>query len=182
MKTKWGIVIIILIWILVLVGIIYKHNVVIIKGKIILLKTEPVDPRDPFKGDYVNLQFDISRIRETLTSEQKTDLLRNHKIFAVLKSAKEENTDYFVLDYFTTKRPNASKVYIQGWVWGEINNWMRVQYNIESYYVPEGKGKEIESHLGKDLFVEIYLDYKGSASLKSLILDNKPYIFTSQTK
>ena len=182
MKTKWGILIIILIWILVLAGIIFKHNDVVLKGKVIILKTEPIDPRDPFKGDYVNLQFDISRIRQPLTSEQKTDLLRNHKVFAVLKPANDGNTNYFVLDYFTTKRPNSSKVFIQGWVWGELDNWMRVQYNIESYYVPEGKGKEIEGHLGKDLFVEIYLDYKGSAFLKSLILNNKPYIFTNPKK
>jgi uncharacterized membrane-anchored protein len=31
-------------------------------GEEILLKTAPVDPRDIFRGDYVNLRYDISTI------------------------------------------------------------------------------------------------------------------------
>jgi uncharacterized membrane-anchored protein len=54
---------------------------------------------------------------------------------------------------------------------------MVVQYNIESYYVPEGKGKEVEAHQGKDLFVEVYVDEKGQASIKTLKLGDKPYTF-----
>jgi uncharacterized membrane-anchored protein len=31
-------------------------------GKVILLRTAPIDPRDLFRGDYVRLNYEISRI------------------------------------------------------------------------------------------------------------------------
>lgn len=172
MKNKYLLWIVALLWVLVLVTIYTQHQRIVTTGKIITLKTEPIDPRDPFKGDNVKLLYDISTIRGPLTEAEKTELLRTKKIFAVLKPVEH----YWVLDYFTTKRP-WGKTYVQGWVWGEISEFMRVQYNIESFYVPEGRGKEVEAHQGNDLFVQVYVDEKGSASIKTLLLGTKPYIF-----
>jgi uncharacterized membrane-anchored protein len=173
MKNKYLIWIIVLLWVVVLVGINTWHKRILLTGKTITLKTEPIDPRDPFKGDYVNLLYDISNIQDPLTDEQKTELLRTHKIYAVLKP----KDFYFVLDHFTTKRPSLGTTYIQGFVWGEIRELMRISYNIESFYVPEGKGKEVEKHQGKDLFVEVYVDEKGQATIKMLKIGDKPYPF-----
>ena len=173
MKNKYLIWIIVLLWIATLGVIFTKHNAITVSGKTITLKTEPVDPRDPFKGDYVSLRYDISTIREPLTDAQKTELLKTRKIYAVLKPVEK----YFALDHFTTIKPSLGTTYIQGWVWGQLSDFMVVQYNIESYYVPEGKGKEVESHQGKDLFVEVYVDEKGQASIKTLKLGDKPYTF-----
>jgi uncharacterized membrane-anchored protein len=174
MKNKYLVWIIALIWIVVLAVVVTQHRAITLTGKTIILKTEPVDPRDPFKGDYVNLLYDISTIREPLTETQKTELLKTHKIYAVLKPVDQ----YYALDHFATQKPGLGIIYIQGWVWGEIRDFMRIQYNIESYYVPEGKGKEVEAHQGKDLFVEVYVDEKGLATIKTLMLGTKPYTFT----
>ena len=172
MKNKYLIWVVALIWVVVLAGIYLQHERIVTKGEIITLKTIPVDPRDPFKGDNVKLLYDISNIRQPLTDAEKTELMKTNRIFAVLKPVEH----YWVLDHFTTKRPWGT-TYIQGWVWGEISDFMRVQYNIESFYVPEGRGLEVESHQGNDLFVEVYVDEKGSASIRTLLIGTKPYTF-----
>lgn len=173
MKNKYLVGIIAILWVVVLVTIVTQHSRIVSTGKTVILKTEPIDPRDPFKGDSVNLLYDISTITEPMTETQKTELLKNNKIYAVLKPVEF----YWVLDHFSTKKPADGTTYIQGFVWGEIRDFMRVQYNIENFYVPEGKGKEVETHQGKDLFVEVYLDEKGRASIKTLLLGQVPYKF-----
>jgi len=173
MKNKYLIWIVVLLWITVLSVIIFKHNEITTHGKIVILKTEPVDPRDPFRGDYLNLQYDISTIADPLTEIQKKEVLQSRKIYAVLK--KEDY--YYVLDHFSTTKPNKNVTYIRGGVWGDLSNMIRVQYNIESYFVPEGKGIELQTHLGKDMFVEVYVDEMGEAAIKTLLIGKEPVKF-----
>lgn len=176
MNNKYLIWIVVLLWIFVLVLIIFNRNAIIIHDKTIILKTEPVDPRDPFRGDYLNLQYDISRIRDPLTEDQKKEILHTRQIYAILKK-----TDfYYVLDHFSSTKPNQNETFIRGNVWGELDNLIQVQYNIESYFVPEGKGIELQKHLGKDMFVEVYIDPRGVATIKTLRIGEEPVQFDTR--
>ena len=49
------------------------------------------------------------------------------------------------------------------------NSRISVVYGIESYFVPEGKGKDIEKNRGKDLAVKVSVDKFGNAVIKSLV-------------
>jgi uncharacterized membrane-anchored protein len=79
MKNKYLIWIVALLWVSVLVVIYTQHARIITTGKIITLKTEPIDPRDPFKGDNVKLLYDISTIQSPLTDAEKSELLKSHR-------------------------------------------------------------------------------------------------------
>lgn len=173
MKNKYVLLLIALLWIFILGYILTKHQTLINTGKTIILKTEPVDPRDPFKGDYVVLRYDISTIQKPLTDGEKEELMKTSKIYAILKPKEH----YWVLDRFSTKKPPLNETFIKGYVWGQKDDWMRIHYNIESYYVPEGKGKEIEQQLGNDIFVELAVNVKGEATIIRLLKGKEPYQF-----
>jgi uncharacterized membrane-anchored protein len=51
---------------------------------------------------------------------------------------------------------------------------LRVEYGIESFFVQEGKGRDIEKRrAGLDIRVEAVLRKDGRAMLKSLLVDGK---------
>jgi uncharacterized membrane-anchored protein len=53
---------------------------------------------------------------------------------------------------------------------------VRVEYGIESFFVQEGKGRDIESRrAGPDIRVEAVLRKDGKAMLKSLLVDGKAF-------
>ena len=60
MRTKF--LIIVLLQVLLLTGMIGYRQHWVSTGERILLRTAPVDPRDIFRGDYVNLSYDISSL------------------------------------------------------------------------------------------------------------------------
>ena len=73
---------------IVILSIIAVKWFTIFFGQEILLKIEPVDPRDLFRGDYVALRYEISRINLNETPHD-TDFFIGDKIYASL-SKKEK--------------------------------------------------------------------------------------------
>ena len=60
MRKKF--ILLILLQVVLLIGMIAYRHYWVVTGKRVLLKTEPVDPRDIFRGDYVQLRYEISTI------------------------------------------------------------------------------------------------------------------------
>ena len=57
-------------------------------GKEVVLKTAPIDPRDLFRGHYVRLNYDISRITsETVEKMPETPFRRHQPIYVSLRKA-----------------------------------------------------------------------------------------------
>ena len=50
-------------WLAILGGMVAINEHTLRTGREIVLKTVPVDPRDLFRGDYVTLRYDISRLQ-----------------------------------------------------------------------------------------------------------------------
>ena len=58
------------------------------------------------------------------------------------------------------------------------SSWVNVIYGIESYFVPEGKGRFIEDALRKRrVTVELSLSPKGYASVCRMFIDNQEVAF-----
>src|SRR5690349_10198778 len=65
-------------------------------GRVIYFRTAPVDPRDPMRGDYARLSYDISRIpfhswRGPLPAQitNLADLPRDTRVYASLRLPEE---------------------------------------------------------------------------------------------
>ena len=65
-KKRVFITLIFAFWFLVIGVFIFSKQTIINMGQTVLIPVEPVDPRDIFRGDYVNLNYNISRIDSDL--------------------------------------------------------------------------------------------------------------------
>lgn len=165
-------------WIVLIGGFIGFKEFTLQTGNEILLKTVPVDPRDLFRGDYVILQYEISTIDTNAYQISTIDtnslaikpskFIVGDKIFISLNVG--NNGIGNIIDI--SKQPPLSGDFIKGTVKSISGNRITVEYGIESYFVPEGKGIEIERNLGK-IYTKIKVDKFGNAVIKSLIIDEK---------
>lgn len=141
-------------------------------SQVVTLKVVPVDPRDIFRGDFVVLSYDISRLDPTKLEGDDTfgygdkvlvTLVRNGDIWTAAGIARGKPV------------PAQGGVVIQGTVdafslndTGQATS-VTVQYGIESYFVPEGTGRAIEAEVQKgDLSADIAVDNQGRAAIKAL--------------
>ncbi len=168
MDKKKIFIIIGIFWIVIVGGFIAFKEFTLQTGDEILLKTQPVDPRDLFRGDYVILRYDISTISTDTLTYQGSDFKEDDKIYVLLNVNDQK---IGTLNNIDKNKPSGG-IFIEGTVKSAYDNRLNVEYGIESYFVPEGKGKEIERNLGK-IYTKIAVDNFGNAVIKSLVLDGK---------
>ena len=168
MDKKKIFIIIGIFWIIIIGGFIAFKEFTLQTGDEILLKTQPVDPRDLFRGDYVILRYDISTISTDSLSYQGSDFKEDDKIYVLLNVDNQRSGTLANID----KSKPSEGIFIEGTVKSVYNNRLNIEYGIESYFVPEGKGREIERNLGK-IYTKVAVDDFGNAAIKSLVLDGK---------
>lgn len=129
------------------------------QGKTVKLELAPVDPRSLLQGDYVQLSYAISRLDDQ-------ELEAGEKIRVVLRQ--QQDGVYGYSGYFEMagkwNRPYQAQpddVIINGRTTGGD----RIEYGIESYFVPEGTGLELERTAR---FSYVKVGKKGDAILESL--------------
>jgi uncharacterized membrane-anchored protein len=120
-------------------------------GQDVLLKVEPVDPRDFLRGDYVILTYEIRNVPVKLVANAPAGEFTSEGGTIFVRLAKDA-------DGFWRPRaaslgqpagqPAEGEVDIRGTVSG---GWtlgpdaaFSVDYGIDRYYVPEGQGRAIE--------------------------------------
>ena len=165
-------IIIVLLQVLLLVGIIAYRQYWVATGERVLLGTESVDPRDIFRGDYVTLNYDISSL--DLTSLGITEHFRpGERLYVVL----EKNPDDTYRAASVRKTLPAGGKFIQGrvsYVGEAKSKLLGVEYDIENYFVEEGKGRTIGAlRDAKSLKVEVSLRKDGKGIITGLLLDDK---------
>lgn len=133
----------------VLIAMAAKREYVHAYGQQIYLRSAPIDPRDPFRGDFVRLNYAMSEV----TVEDMHGGLAEHKskrgrvVYAALKA---DGNGLHSLDYVSDKAPQRG-VYLKGRTdsrrFGAADR-IRINYGIEQYFVQQGKGLEMEKKLG----------------------------------
>lgn len=144
-------------------------------GQEILLETAPVDPRDLFRGDYVTLSYEISRINLN-EIPYDTDFSTREDIYASL-SKKDK---FWTVDAVSHTKPGFGKdqVCMKGRVTNSFDNQVSVDWGIESYFVPEGKGRLIERQRNvENVSVVVSVDSTCSSVLKELLINDEPVKF-----
>ena len=157
---------------------------------VVTLKTAPVDPRDIFRGDYVILNYDISRIR-LADAGGDDEFGYDDGIFVELAPVGE--TWDAVAIWREPREPQEGHLIIRGQVNSIVGETrptgipdedstpcpncgtVGVDYGIESYFVPEGEGRELENirNDGK-LTVDVALGKDGTPAIKQLRIDGDP--------
>ena len=143
-------------WLLIFSGFILYKEYTLRTGTEVMLKTVPIDPRDLFRGDYVTLNYEISTLNLEEIPAEDSYFEYNDRIYLAL-----ELKDGYGVPKKIYRTPPEDELYIKGMVKDVIHDWeedeagiiteephikeLRVEYGIESYFVPEGRGIEIES-------------------------------------
>ena len=143
-------------------------------GKVILLETARIDPRDLLQGDYLILNYKISDVPKNLFSPLVTkDLPNGTKIYVAL--APTTNQFYVVVKASTNQfPPSADEVLLKGrsaWPrWNAATNSIHVEYGLERFYVAEGTGNPTGN-----LTAQVVAPASGHGRVKEVFVDGKPY-------
>ena len=136
------------------------RQVVLSEGREVTLQTAPVDPRSLFQGDYAILDYEIATLPESLGY-----LPAGGEIFVAL----QECRDVWCAARYDLARPPPSEVFIRG----VVNQHGRLEFGIDTYFVPEGTGHIIEN--AEDVKVVISLGDRGQAVIKRVLVDGVPF-------
>jgi uncharacterized membrane-anchored protein len=111
-----------------LAGIIGYREYWIETGDKVVLKTSPVDPRDIFRGDYVNLTYQITNM-DIAGDMQKPDFVQGQPIYVNL----EPSSDGTAVACSVSKEEPAGGRFIQGTILNErIESTWDVTYRDDS--------------------------------------------------
>jgi uncharacterized membrane-anchored protein len=151
-------------------------------GTEVTLQTRPLDPRDFLRGDYVTLGYDISQLPAGALSGQPANG-RNPLVFVKL-APNSDGVYQAVSVHAEPVAVTSPEVLIRGRVvYGAscglgsraICDSLRINYNLESYFVPEGEGKKLEqARNDRKLVVVAAVLPSGRAAIKRLLLDGQP--------
>ena len=161
-------------WLIIVIGFVAFKEFTLITGKEVLLKTMPVDPRDLFRGDYVVLNYDISALDFNSLPTDSANFNDSDRVYVTLKIE-----DKYGVPTGIYRDPPKEGLFIKGTVKDVQGNGLIIEYGIESYFVPEGKGWEIQRQSGRNLEVKVAIDKFGNAVIKSLLIEGKEINFES---
>jgi uncharacterized membrane-anchored protein len=162
---------------LVLGWMIWDRAHLLASGREVVLEVVPVDPRSLFRGDYVILGYDMSRIERPIGAPRPQ---RGDDIYVTLQKA--EGGKWKVVG--TSAQPptatTADRVVIKGQVTYATDGSAQspaltmARYGIESFFVPEGTGRELEALVREQkLSALIAVDGAGNAGIKGLMVDGE---------
>lgn len=156
---------------IVLLAMIVLRVTPLVTGESILVRVEPVDPRDMFRGDYVILSYAFSRVPpqgvaglpNPATMPQQS--IAGKTVYVSL--VPDADGKHWHAGQFTITPPGSGK-YLRG----TISEWGRIEYGIESYFVQEGQGHRYEEAVrSRKLSAEIAVTSEGQGVLKRLVIE-----------
>jgi uncharacterized membrane-anchored protein len=131
-------------------------------GKDIYLKTTPVDPRDPLRGDYVILRYEFESDKKLINYIKENDIT-NEDIYVSFISDKDNN---WIIKSVSKTKPDD-------WIYISLkvsqNTWWSMSYEtwIWKFFVPEWTGRRIERVRG-NLIVHAKIDILWNAKIVDL--------------
>lgn len=155
-------------------------------GTEVRLATAPVDPRDLFRGDYVILNYKISTLEPAALDGDKA-FERNQPVFVRVAPGADGLAE--AKGVYLARPPAAAggavleaKVTSTGACVMNANGdpdcnagrrAIRVSYGLESYFVPQGTGRAIETTERARLEIVAAVSASGQAAIKRLLIDGK---------
>jgi uncharacterized membrane-anchored protein len=130
-------------------------------GKVIYLRTTPIDPRDIFRGDYVRLNYEFSRIAidEVKDAENTEGIKKGVRLYVGLA---EGPGGLYQMTHAQFQKPEAG-LYLTGRTLHPYRNpqsgypiWLN--YGIEAYFVEQGAGRAIEKRRGSRTDTQVPLE------------------------
>jgi uncharacterized membrane-anchored protein len=184
MTAAKKLLIVVAIQMFVLAAVIGFKQYTVWTGETVVLATVPVDPRDPFRGDYATIRYDISRLHES-------ELVGDDYVHGTVYVELQERDDGFwhaVAMHDERERSLPDTILIKGEVQrvdyapptcdrvpcspAPVGAAYTIDYGIEEIFIPEGSGTDIPG--GEGLGVEVKVDRFGNAVARGFVLNGEP--------
>ncbi len=166
-RARWFAIVVAL-QVLFLLGWAAYHERERASATVVLLETVPVDPRDLLRGDYMILGYKIGRVPAPAgpgTKEYGTPIwvtLRPNGRFHEVADA----------SWAEPEHPAAGGIVVRGRVISRPTEaTLRVEYGIEKYFVPEGKG----SPRFREMVVEATVTASRRLAIRRVLIDGAAY-------
>jgi uncharacterized membrane-anchored protein len=156
---------------LILVGMIAMRAVPLVTGQTVLVRVVPVDPRDLFRGDYVILSYEFSRVPpqgvEGLSVIERGKLPKWEGRTVYVPLVRDTNGVHWRAEKVTVVKP-ASGPFLKG----HMRSHGSLEFGIEAYYVQEGTGRVYEQAIrDRRLSAELAVTSSGQAALRALRIE-----------
>jgi uncharacterized membrane-anchored protein len=146
-------------------------------GRTVLLRTAPIDPNDPMRGEYARLDYEISHVPPSRLEGGLPKLFappldyrntRHRPVFARLAVGDDGVAD---LAGLTDAKPSEG-LFIRGRTHQAHTRNVQVRYGIEALFMQQGTAKKLEDlrateKAGVPLDIEVALSPSGTAVLKN---------------
>ena len=157
---------------LILVGMIALRAIPLVTGETVLVRVVPVDPRDLFRGDYVILSYDFSRVQqekiEGLSEAERGRTFRKLEGRTVYVPLVADS----VRGHWRAEKVTVVKPAHGPFLRGQMERYGSLKFGIESYFVQEGTGRKYEKAIRDgQLSAELAVTSSGQAALKGLRIE-----------
>ena len=164
----------------ILYSMIESRASILRSGREVVLKTEPVDPRDLMRGDYVILGYPLSRLDAAVIADKLPAGADGSQKLHIALVKDGIDPQVWVLSrasWAPIADLKPEEVLLVGKTptyYNAGSDPVPLTFGIERYYVPEGQGRPIEDGVReKAVHVVLAVDDNGKAQIKSLRLDGK---------
>lgn len=161
--------------VLILCSIIIFKGITLRSGTEVILRIEPIDPRDPLRGDHLHFSYEISRLSSAFfaySPVKEGDIVyvpleRSGKVWTAVHGVQKT-------------KPGEEKVFIKGQITNIQSDrfygvdYYYLTYGIEDYFIQEGMGSDI-NFLRKEVVAKVKIDKNGNAVLEKIYIDGKPW-------
>ncbi len=181
-KNIWGAVALVAaLQLAVLTFMVWKRVSLLKHGREITVDVVPVDPRDIFRGDYVILGYPFSAATGSGGSDvpMPEGAHRNSAAYVTLAPGESGNWKSTKIELNYPAAVDPANVVLKGRVdtaWPGPDGKLagRIRYGIESYFVPEGTGIELEKLVrDKKIRAVLAIASDGTAAIKALEVEGK---------
>ncbi len=155
--------------ILILLGMSVLPLYTLLNGEEMILKTRPFDPSDPFRGDYVNLNYEAEQVPKELVDPAVVKKVENGSGNVTVYVLFEKRNGVHSPVRVTLNKPKSGP-YLKGSLdyISENANQEKVafiQYNLDKYFVEDNSGTKWEQ-----------LSAKGELLAKAKIFNGYAYL------
>jgi len=176
------IMIVALLQVLLLCFIAGKREWIHQQGYTIYIPTAPVDPRDLFRGDYVQLEYDIAFPSNAIVQQfldnnpdirdQNPHKSKPHIVYLSLSMSQNGIAEAVALSLVKPTQGLFIKGRIKGGKWRRRQTSGLIEFGIEKYFVEQGTGLALEEKRGQRnewqtaMEMEVALGSDGTAVIK----------------
>lgn len=146
-----------LIPVLFILGMTLKPVMTLQFGQTIQLQTQPVDPKDLFRGDYIDLFYDMNQLEikdgnlEGLPTDYNEENLRGKTVYALLKPSADHKT--YEVSRYTMSSPkdgiylkgSINYAYLNGSSSAKDHLILNIDFGIDRYFIEENTGTDLEN-------------------------------------